>query len=132
MIFRRLLAVTIATSALVCCALACLVSVVVALYDLLSPPLSAPFAVATLCLTLAVLVGGAALMAVLALRPPAPRVATATGSPALDRILAFVRDRPVVSVATLVGGVVLTALQPRLVGAIARNLLLRRSIPQRG
>jgi hypothetical protein len=131
-IFSRLLAVTIASSALVCCAGASLVSLVFAVYDLLISHMTAPFAVASLCFALAVLVGGAASVAVLALRPPISRVVAVTGSPALDRALAFVRDRPVASLIGLVGGVVLTALQPKLVAAVARDLLLRRSSPRRG
>jgi hypothetical protein len=72
---------------------------------------------------LALIVAIAAVGAVLVLRPP-PSSARAP-APTVEAAIGFARDRPVFTVVAAVLAIVLTAIQPRLAAAVARNIFRR-------
>ncbi len=128
MIFGRLLAVLIASVALVSCAGVVLVSLVFAVWALLAPAFGGVGATAAVIFAVAALVALAGGGIVLALRPRDAPVAAS--GPTLDGALGFVRERPVVSVVAAAGALLLAAVQPRLAVIVARNLLTRNRRPQ--
>jgi hypothetical protein len=122
-IFSRLLAVLVASFALAGCAGVVLVSVIFAFWALLAPALGGVGATAAVIFALALTVAIAAVGAVLVLRPPAS--AAAASAPTVEAAIGFARDRPVFAVVAAVFAIVLTAIQPRLAAAVARNIFRR-------
>lgn len=126
--FRRALASLIAAAALAACAAVFIYCLGAALYLLFLPSLGPAGAAAGLALVLAALLGLAAGVAAVALAPRRVRERTRPLAPAgLDRVVAFVRARPVtaVSAAALTAG--LAAVSPRLLLLTVRLLLARRA-----
>jgi hypothetical protein len=127
---RRALAVLLAGVALAACLGVALVALVFALHALLEPWLGATGATALVIALVALLTAAGAVAAQLALRP---RRGAAAGVPAkalVDRVLVFVRDRPVVSIAGAVGVGALAIANPIFVARLARAFMeLRRPAP---
>jgi hypothetical protein len=124
---RRALAILMAGAALAACLGVVIVALVFALHSLLEPWLGSIGATALVIALLALLAAMGAVTAQLALRPRRPP----PGLPAnavVDRVLVFVRDRPVVSIAGAAGVGVLAIANPLFVARLARAFLeIRRA-----
>ncbi len=123
MIFGRLLAVAIASVALVACGGVVLVSLVFALWSLLAPILGATGATAAVVFLPALMAALGAAVATAVLRP-APKAA-AKAAPTLDLAIGFVKRRPVMAVVAAAGAIAVTVVQPRLAAAVIGNLFRR-------
>lgn len=112
--------------ALVACLGVVTVALVFALHALLQPWLGPAGATAVVIAVVALLIAAGAAVAQLALRP---RRSAAAGLPATalaDRVLIFVRDRPVVSMVGAVGVGALVIANPLFVARLMGAFLTRR------
>ena len=130
MIFRRVLLAVIAISMFAAGAAVAVVALAFALYALAEPKFGAAGASAIVAATTAALMGLGGLALALAARPkkrPAPPPA-AEG--ALERALAFIRQKPVLAGAAAVGAGLLAIRNPKYLGETLRAFLEGRPPPK--
>lgn len=115
-----------AGTALAACLGVALVALVFALHALLEPLLGAAGATAAVIALAALAIAAGGLAAQLMLRPRRARVGGQPTTALVDRVLIFVRDRPVVSMAGAVGAGAVVIANPLFVARLARAFLARR------
>ncbi len=123
--FRRLLLAIIAVGALVSSLAAVVFCVGLALYALVEPHVGPAGAAAVIFASVAAVIAVAGSIAVLVLRP-APSTRASAGGTASERLLVFVKARPVVSVCAGAALAALAIARPRAAAVAVRALARRR------
>jgi hypothetical protein len=128
-IFRRVLLALIAASAFAAGAAVAVVSLAFALYALVEPTVGAAGAAATVAGVTAALMALGGLLVMFAARPRRkPEPPPADG--ALERAMAFIRQKPLLSGAAAVGAGLLAVRNPKYLGEVLRSFLEGRPPPK--
>ncbi len=123
MIFRRILLALMAASAFAAGAAVMVIALAFALYALVEPQLGRAGAAATVAATTAALIGlGGLFLALAGRRKPSKEPLSIAGS-LLERALAFVRQKPILTASAAVGAGFMAVRNPKYLGAVLRAFL---------
>lgn len=129
MIFKRLIAALVAASAFAAGAAVAVVALAFALYALVQPFVGRAGAAAIVALTAAVIMVLGGLVIGKAARPKPAPAAAQTPAGLLERALAFVRDKPILSASAAVGAGLLAVRNPKYLGEVLRSFLEGKAPP---
>jgi len=122
-IFRRVLLGLMAAATLAAAAGVIVVALAFALYALAEPRLGRAGAAATVALATAVLIGFAGLIMALAGRGRRPRPGAPISGSVLERVLAFISQRPIVAASAAIGAGLMAVRNPKYLGEALRAFL---------
>ena len=128
---RRLFLALAAAAAFAASAAVCVVAVAFALYALIEPYLGRAGAAATVAAAAAVVIGLGAVFIGAAARSRRDRRPAAAVGGGMEKLLRFVRDKPVVAISAALGAGFLAIRNPRYLGAAVRAFFEGREIPRR-
>ncbi len=120
MIFRRVLLALMAAAMFSAAAAVIVVALAFALYALVEPHLGRAGAAATVALATAILIGFAGLIMVIAGRNKRSRLASSLSGGVLERVIAFVRQKPIVAASAAIGAGLMAARNPKYLGEALR------------
>jgi hypothetical protein len=127
---RRLFLALAAAAAFAASAAVCVVALAFALYALVEPSLGRAGAAATVAASAALVIALAALMMSVAAKAKRGKAPPKMGGP-MDRIVRFVRDKPVVAISAALAAGFLAIRNPRYLGAAMRAFFEGRELPRR-
>ena len=123
MIFRRVLLALMAAATFSAAAAVIVVALAFALYALVEPSLGRAGAAATVALATAVLIGLAGLIMALMGRGRRPRPASSVSGGVLERVIAFVSEKPFVAASAAIGAGLMAVRNPKYLGEALRAFL---------
>ncbi|MGI8841530.1 MAG: hypothetical protein ACR2F8_12230 [Caulobacteraceae bacterium] len=128
---RRLFLALAAAAAFAASAAVCVVAIAFALYALIEPHVGRAGAAAIVAAAAALVIALGGLFIGAAARRRRDRQPAAAVGGAAERILRFVRDKPVVAISAALGAGFLAIRNPRYLGAAVRAFFEGREIPRR-
>ena len=131
MILRRILFFLASATALAVSAGVIVVALAFALYALVKPYLGASGGAAIVAAAAAVLIGGLGLAIGAAARPRRRRAGRRDADTPLDRMVDFIRDKPVTSMAAAIAAGLMAVRNPGYLGAAIRSFIEGRERPRR-
>ena len=123
MIFRRVLLALMAAATFSAAAAVIVVALAFALYALAEPPLGRAGAAAAVALATAVLIALAGMILALMGRSKRSRAASSFSGGALERAIAFIRQKPIVAASAAIGAGLMAARNPKYLGEALRAFL---------
>ena len=131
MILRRILFFLASATALAVSAGVIVVALAFALYALVKPYVGASGGAAIVAAAAAVLIGGLGLAIGAAARPRRRRAGRRDADTPLDRMVDFIRDKPVTSMAAAIAAGLMAVRNPDYLGAAIRSFIEGRERPRR-
>jgi hypothetical protein len=122
-ILRRLILALAAATAFAASAAVCIVALAFALYALVEPYVGRAGAAAIVAGSAALLLAIGGLSIGLAAGRKRPKIAAGTPPKAVERVFAFVRQKPVVAMAAALGAGFMAVRNPRYLGALVRSFI---------
>ena len=123
MIFRRILLELVAATMFSAAAGVIVVALAFALYALMEPYLGKAGAAATVALATAILTGLAGMIMAMVGRNKRSRLASSLSGGVLERVIAFVRQKPIVAASAAIGAGLMATRNPKYLGEALRAFL---------
>lgn len=130
MILRRVLLALMAAATFSAAAAVVVVALAFGLYALVEPYLGRAGAAGVVALVLAVVMGVAGMIMALAGRGHRAKPTLATSSGPLERAVAFVKEKPIVTVAAAIGAGLMASRNPKYLGEALRGFIDGGSRPK--
>jgi hypothetical protein len=122
-IFRRILLELVAATMFSAAAGVIVVALAFALYALMEPYLGKAGAAATVALATAILTGLAGMIMAMVGRNKRSRLASSLSGGVLERVIAFVRQKPIVAASAAIGAGLMATRNPKYLGEALRAFL---------
>ena len=128
---RRLILALAAAAAFAASAAVCVVALAFALYALVEPYVGRAGAAAIVAAVAALIIAGAALFVGAAAKAKRGRRVPAAVGGVVERLMRFVREKPVVAISAALAAGFLAVRNPRYLGAAVRAFFEGRDVPRR-